>query len=248
MAVWLSFQAVLFSSCACSFSSLPALSLTHAPLLNAERSLNSCPVECSYRNGSWTVVETANFQVYCQKPEASAKKLAQHAESLRSNFFSKWLGQTAPEKWCPKCKILLYTKQRSYVAAVGRGSERTVGSSLVEVDHGKITSRQIDLLEESTDYLYAALPHELTHVVLKDKLANGIPRWADEGMAILADTPAKQQRHNNDLQDAVAHRTTFHAAELLLMESYPPPAKFGVFYGQSGPAGAHTGTVRPKCL
>jgi len=99
---------------------------------------------------------------------------------------------------------------------------------------GRITARRVDLLEESTDYLSAALPHELTHVILKDRFASKIlPRWADEGMAILADTEAKQKRHDRDLQTALRHQTTFRAAELLLMEEYPSASRFGTFYGQS---------------
>jgi hypothetical protein len=60
-----------------------------------------------------------------------------------------------------------------------------------------------------------------------------VPRWADEGMAILADTNAKQERHFKDLREALASRTTFHAAELLTMEDYPSPNRFGAYYGQS---------------
>ena len=180
------------------------------------------------------MLETANFQVYCEQSESAAKKLARHAEALRSSFCTKWLGLSAPNAWSPKCQIILYPSQRSYVAAVGRGSERTVGSSLVKEVGGRITARRIDLLEESTDYLSAALPHELTHVVLKDRFASKIlPRWADEGMAILADTEAKQKRHESDLQSALRYQTTFRAAELLLMEEYPPANRFGTFYGQS---------------
>ena len=50
---------------------------------------------------------------------------------------------------------------------------------------------------------------------------------------MLADTKAKQDRHYRDLEAALAHRTTFHAAELLTMEEYPSPSRFGAFYGQS---------------
>jgi hypothetical protein len=52
-------------------------------------------------------------------------------------------------------------------------------------------------------------------------------------MAILADTDAKQNRHEKDLRDALVHQATFHAADLLLMEGYPPGKRFGTFYGQS---------------
>jgi hypothetical protein len=180
------------------------------------------------------VLETANFQVCCEHTEAPAKHLARHAEALRNALYTKWLGKDAPDKWSPKCQIILYADQRGYVAAVGRGSERTVGSSLVNVDKGRITSRRIDLLGGSTEYLSAALPHELTHVVLKDRfVTTELPRWADEGVAILADTKAKQGRHFKDLRDAIASGTTFHVAGLFTMDGYPRSDRFGAFYGQS---------------
>lgn len=190
--------------------------------------------ERTYRQGCWFVLETANFQVCCQESGTVAKNLASHAESLRTLLRRKWLGDPSSEAWIPRCQIVLHPNQRSYVGAVGRGSERTVGSSLVNVDKGRITKRRIDLLGGSTEYLTAALPHELTHVVLKDRFASEVlPRWADEGMAILADSIAKQERHFKDLRLAATNRTAFHAAELFMMEDYPPPSRFGAFYGQS---------------
>jgi hypothetical protein len=144
------------------------------------------------------------------------------------------LPEAVDEPWRPKCEILLYPSQASYVAAAGRGSEHTVGSSLVNVEHGRIKSRRIELVGGRADFLSAALPHELTHVVLKDRfLSTAIPRWADEGAAILADTDAKQARHRTDLNDALHRHATFAAASLLTMDEYPGPDRMGAFYGQS---------------
>jgi hypothetical protein len=147
---------------------------------------------------------------------------------------TKWLGDDTPARWNPKCQIILHLSRRSYKQAVGRGGERTVGSSSVKSNNGRIVARRIDLLEADTEFLKAALPHELTHVVVNDRfLTNPLPRWADEGIAILADPQAKQRRHQNDLQVAVLDGTAFHAASLLALEDYPPPDRFGAFYGQS---------------
>jgi hypothetical protein len=105
---------------------------------------------------------------------------------------------------------------------------------LVKTNKGRIVSRRIDLLGSDTEFLSAALPHELTHVILRDRFTLTVaPRWADEGMAMLADTEAKQDRHYRDLEEALAQRTTFRAAELLTMEEYPSPGRFGTYYGQS---------------
>lgn len=194
-----------------------------------------CPhVDRMYRQGRWFVLETANFQVCCERSFAPAQQLARHAESLRAIARSKWLGEESVEAWNPRCQIVLHSDQRSYVAAVGRGSERTVGSSLVKVDNGRILSRRIDLVGGQTAFLSAALPHELTHVVVSDRFkSTPLPRWADEGIAILADPESKKARHFNDLREALANGTAFHAAALLTMDDYPRADRFGAFYGQS---------------
>ena len=60
-----------------------------------------------------------------------------------------------------------------------------------------------------------------------------IPRWADEGMAVLADTQGKQDLHHADLRLARANRTTFRLVELMQLENYPDATRQATFYGQS---------------
>ena len=193
-------------------------SFTCAPVVVAECDSGSvcncpgCPIERSYKQSRWYIIETENFKVSSTESLSRAENLAKHAEGLRSELRPKWLGQAADVPWNPKCEIVLHAKLGSYVSAVGRGSERTVGSSLLKADNGKILRRRIDLLGGQTNFLSAALPHELTHVVVQERFAKtSMPRWADEGIAILADPESKQGRHRNDLNKAVASGTTFPA-------------------------------------
>jgi len=197
----------------------------------------SCP-KCQMRElpmeGRWHVVETENFRVCCDESESRAESLARHTETLRTELRAKWLGESGNLPWSPKCKIVLHRNLGSYVSAVGRGSERTVGSSLVRVDGQRIASRRIDLLGGDTNFLATALPHELAHVVVRDKfVTTGMPRWADEGLAILEDPAAKQGRHAKDLQKALDEGTSFRAGVLLALDNYPTIARFGTFYGES---------------
>ena len=206
----------------------------------AECCLGSCtcsttPVEKTYSRGRWFVLETTSFQVCCEGSADPAIHLARNAEDLRSKLTSTWLGSaSSASAWHPKCQIVLYSNKASYVSAVGRGSERTVGSSLVKTEKNKIVSRRIDLLGGGENYLTASLPHELTHVILKDRFPSAhLPRWADEGTAMLADPAAKQSRHRKDLEEGLGRGATFHAAALLELDGYPPAHRWGVFYGQS---------------
>jgi hypothetical protein len=172
--------------------------------------------------------------VCCLDSQSTAKLLVETAETLRAKLQSKWLGGESQKSWTPKCQIVLYPNMASYVAACGRGSEHTVGSSLVKSEKGRISGRRIDLLGGRIDFLCAALPHELTHVILKDRFPSvTLPRWADEGMAILADTDAKQGRHLRDLKEAVASHSLFDTATLFGLKDYPGASRMGTFYGQS---------------
>lgn len=197
-------------------------------------SCQDCPIERQAREGNWFVVQTANFRVYSEHSRVPAANLARHAEALRIALRSKWLRKEPDKVWNPRCRIVLHSSRQRYVAVVGRGSERTVGSSLVKVDKNRITERRIDLLGGQSEYLTAALPHELTHVVLRERFVSvPLPCWADEGLAILADPPAKQRGHFKDLKDSLERNTTFQAASLLSLDGYPPAGRVGTFYGQS---------------
>ena len=196
-------------------------------------------IERSYRHGQWFVAETTNFQVCGVAHEDLVALVACRAESLRRELIAKWLGKSLPTDWSPKCQILVHSDHRSYMAAAGRGSERTTGSSLVTTVAGKVVSRRIDVFDANSkgDGSPTALPHELTHVILKDRFPKTeLPHWADEGTAILADAAAKQERHQRGLRNAVETQRIFRMASLLTMDSYPSADQRSVFYAQSASA------------
>lgn len=208
-----------------------------SPISSSDAQNNSPGIERTYHDANWCIVETANFQICCRRSDELPRQLAARAERLRSELQAEWLGKDDADTaafWRPKCQIVLHTSLSSYVAAVGRGSEHTVGSSLVDVHQGRITNRRIDLLAAGSASPALALPHELTHVLLKDVFPTSvIPPWADEGAAILADATDKQARHRRDFAAAVEHHAAFETAALLGANDYPAPDRVGIFYGQS---------------
>jgi hypothetical protein len=189
--------------------------------------------QVSLRDG-WQVAETASFWVCCCSKELPAAEIAQQCETLRQQLCDKWFAQKSPAAWSTKCMVVLHPSQESYLAAVGQDAARTAGSSLVERADDSIAKRRIDLRGDRADYLTAALPHELTHVILADHFAPGsLPRWADEGMAVMADTQAKRDLHARDLHTAWVRGTTFRVTELLRLDDYPSGDRWAAFYGQS---------------
>lgn len=221
--------AVLLALCIFGRSAVHASDSLPAAAENSPRTEKCCCI------GKWFVCETENFQACSLQSQATARLLAETAETLRGQLEEKWLGDGSPKSWGPKCQIVLHPNLESYVGACGPGSEHTVGSSSIKTEDNHVAGRRIDLLGgDRTDFLTASLPHELTHVILRDRFTSHMmPRWADEGAAILADTDAKQGRHFHDLELALRQHTTFDAARLLSMDDYPRPEQVGVFYGES---------------
>jgi hypothetical protein len=84
---------------------------------------------------------------------------------------------------------------------------------------------RLPLLEKF--WMTSALPHELTHVVLAEKFTRKqIPRWANEGMAILSEPAARQATRRAAMQRALATTGRFAAGELATLSrgaaSAPP--------------------------
>lgn len=185
------------------------------------------------RQGAWKIAESINFQVCSLTSAAEAERVARRCEQVRRDLIDTWgLAETA-QPWSPKCQVILHGTIGNYGAAVGSQFAATYGSSLVEPQTGKVTVRRIDLRTNVDDYLTAALPHEVCHVLLADRFrSRAAPLWYDEGVALLADTEAKQRLHERDLHDGFRRHIEFSVAELVTAQQYPPKERMGVFYGQ----------------
>jgi hypothetical protein len=177
--------------------------------------------------------QTHNFDVYSYNAAWPATEVANLAEKKRSAIYEHWKGGVQAGEWQPKCVLVLHQTRQSYSGAVGRGSERTLGSSLLKVQQGVCRARRIDLIANEQNQP-TALGHELTHVVISDIFqGQHLPRWLDEGIAILADSHEKQLRHADDWKQAQAGGTAFSLAGLVGLENYPAPSQFPAFYGGS---------------
>jgi hypothetical protein len=181
-----------------------------------------------------SVIETANFRVVSLGPQLVRPETADECEKVRTRLFRRWLGDEAISNWTPKCDIVLHSSETSYLRAVGEGGRSTLASSLVERRRNVIDVRRIDVWLKNRDWLTTSLGHELTHVLLADLFPNQtLPRWLDEGIAILADPPAKQLQHRRDFKRAISQGAEFRLLELMTLTDYPSAHRWGTFYGQS---------------
>lgn len=183
--------------------------------------------------GNARQAESVNFRVDCRSARHDAREVARLCEDWRTKMLQTWRSQDERADWQMDCLVVVHSSRASYVAAVGRGGNFSLGSSWIEYKQQVVSKRQIDLLPGELGEL-SALGHEMTHVVVADYFGGKqLPRWADEGMAILADSSQKRRLHQRDLQSAIVQRQSFHAAELLAVTDYPAHARIPAFYGQS---------------
>lgn len=179
------------------------------------------------------VQETETFRVFCLPNLPEAKRLPEACEALRRQLQETWIG-TAGHAWSPRCDIVVHSRVAGYVRQLGAGSQQSSGCATIDVERGQVVKRRIDLRADADDWLISALPHELTHVILADKFADRqIPRWADEGIAILAEPVSRQAIRRAAMQRAVTRAGRFGAAELLSLREYPASDRRDAFYGQS---------------
>jgi len=182
--------------------------------------------------GTTGVAESKNFHVQSHA-RYDARAVARSCEQWREHLQAKWLGDEPRDAWTPRCLVIIHSRREAYQAAIGRGGDLSYGSSWVDTQGERIAQRRIDLLIDSQGAI-SAFAHELTHVVLADAfVGTQPPLWANEGIAILADSAEKQRLHQRDLDQSIQQQTCFHCAELTQLASYPSANRIPAFYGQS---------------
>jgi hypothetical protein len=74
----------------------------------------------------------------------------------------------------------------------------------------------------------------VAHIVLADQFGNvPVPSWANEGIAVLTEPPAKVARHLGNLTRHRDEGMLFSMEALVDRQDYPDPRALGPFYAQS---------------
>ena len=189
------------------------------------------PVQPGLPVGRWQIRESANFRVFHADPKL-AEKAVQVAESTRRDQTKRWSGSLPPGPWLPKCEIYLYPSAQQYAQMTGQPDD-SPGFSTMGMNQGEIISRRVNLRTDHEGLLAAVLPHEVTHVILADFFKEQqIPRWADEGMAVLTEPPAEQKRRATDLVEPLGRNLLFPIETLMKMD-YPDNRYWSLYYAQS---------------
>ncbi len=181
--------------------------------------------------GPWQVFETANFRIF-HRDEELARKVAAKAESSRTEFAAFWSGTRPRFQWAPRCELYLHPTAAQFHEDT-KQPEESPGFSTCELNRGRVTQRVIHLRADHPKMHDAVLPHEVTHVVLADLFPiQQVPRWADEGMAVLSEPATEQSLRANDLASPLGRGNVFDMTTLMTTD-YPTEPLRSMFYAQS---------------
>lgn len=185
-------------------------------------------------SGVWKIVESPNFRCWSQLAEPEAKQLAQSCELWRSRLRSAWITDAEQRDWTPKCEVYVHTSQLAYNQTLRRPGDASVGTTSMNFDQGRTVYRRIDVRADASDWSNAALPHELTHVVLGERFGgHALPRWADEGIAMLSESSDKHRERLENLQTILVSKASLKIHDLVTTKGLPAPQFRNAFYGQS---------------
>jgi tetratricopeptide (TPR) repeat protein len=179
----------------------------------------------------WCVTESANFRVFHNQDAQYVAKVAETAERVRTAMLQKWFAGV-DDPWTPKCDLYLHATTADYEKATGQ--HNSPGHSFMRIENSRLVVRRIDLHCDDATMLTAVLPHETTHVVLAGAFGGQlVPRWADEGVAVLTEPAEMIERHRRNLVRCRQDNHLLPLADLLKMEDYPQPQYISAFYAES---------------
>src|SRR5207244_7114206 len=86
-------------------------------------------------------------------------------------------------------------------------------------------------IEGPLDRLVASvLPHEVTHTVFAHYFGRPVPRWADEGSAVLSEDELERSRHDVMVRQILNSGRGIALRQLFKLHDYPP--EVGALYAE----------------
>lgn len=126
---------------------------------------------------------TTNFMV--EAPTAQiAQQVGQAAEYYRKQKAIDWLGHEMPP-WPERCPL--------QVRVTLNGPS---GATSFAFDGGYVRGQHMHIEGPLDRLLASVLPHEVTHTVFAHYFRCPVPRWADEGGAVLSEDEVERDRHD----------------------------------------------------
>jgi hypothetical protein len=135
---------------------------------------------------------TKNFEVRAPRARL-ARQVARAAERYRKKVARLWLGKELPA-WPSRCPVRVKLTEdcggRSYTSFL--------------FDEGRLVGQEMHLEGPAWMILRSVLPHEVTHAVLAHHFRRPLPRWADEGAAVLSEDREAWEGHERALRKVLS--------------------------------------------
>ena len=226
---------------AAALLALAACSTPEAPRAREDRTLKmldrlSEEVADLPEGSRWHAVDTQSFRVLYLEDAALAARVGRAAEETRRRQQKLWLGPKPRSPRRPRCDLHLFPTRRLLTRwsggdAARAGSAASRRSRLVQ---GQTLQRVMYLAADEHGLIEDLLPHEVSHIIVGGLMGTkDAPRWADEGLAVLAMSEQAQAGYDAVLSHYRARGQLFPLARLMVMESYPDPPFRRLYYAQA---------------
>ena len=149
-----------------------------------------------------------NFDVTGTTPE-NCRRIAAEAEAQRASLAKLWLGKELTD-WAKPCPL------RVTLSATGAG-----GATTFAFEAGSAAPADVAIMGSLERILGNQLPHEVAHAVLAAHFRQPVPRWADEGVAILSESKGEQKRHDQILLQLLNAGRALRLSHLFELKQYP---------------------------
>jgi hypothetical protein len=151
---------------------------------------------------------TPNFRVEAPTAEV-AQQVGTAAERYRKEQAVQWLGRELPA-WSTPCPV-----------EVAITLDRPAGMTTFFFQDDRLL-RQSMRIEGGLDRLLAStLPHEVTHTVFAEHFRRPLPRWADEGAAVLSENDREKARQDRLLRQILRSGRAIPLSRLFALTDYP---------------------------
>lgn len=182
----------------------------------------------------WKVIESHSFRIHHVGASAVPERLLTVCEKTRCSLRARWLNDNGGADWSPKCDVFLYPSGSEF-QRLTRFPAEMWGAADLEIGNGRVWQRRLYMRADDAKRLDKVLVHELTHVVLADYFAeHQIPRWADEGIAVLSEPAERRNEMRHWLAQEVSRGRLFSLRQLVSQDQIPADKILGdLFYAQS---------------
>jgi hypothetical protein len=164
---------------------------------------------------------TRNFVVVYAHSPAIARAVAGEAEYQRDRIAKQWFGAPLPD-WDKPVSI-----------RVTHAAASSSGSTTLSLARQSIAAMEMNLNGPLQTVLDSLLPHEVAHTVFASHFGKPLPRWADEGMALIHDSPEEQHHHDVRVRELLNAGRAIRLTTLFPMMEYPKDAIAAYAQGHS---------------